>query len=198
MNPIHSFYDATELAGLGLAKFGADVFISRKASLYFPEKIELGSHVRIDDFCILSGGGGIRIGNYVHIAPLCGLYAGSGIEIADFATLSSRVALYSETDDFSGESMTNPTIPMACKPGYQRGKISIGRHCIIGTGVTILPNVTIGEGTALGAHAFVRQNCPPWSIYAGIPARWVKPRSQALLKFEPLVSSPTRFPPHRP
>lgn len=186
---INSFYDPAELAGLGFASFGSEVFISRKASLYQPEKITLGSHVRIDDFCILSGGAGITIGNFVHIAPYCGLYGGSGIEIADFAGLSSRVALYSESDDFSGESMTNPTVPLACKPKYNCGKIIIGRHAIIGTGATVLPGLSVGEGTAIGAHALVTHHCEPWGIYSGIPARRVKARSQALLKYEPALRS---------
>ena len=183
----HAFYDPAELAGLGFAALGNEVFISRKASLYHAEKITLGSHVRIDDFCILSGGSGISIGNYVHIAPYCGLYGGSGIDIADFAGLSSRVALYSESDDFSGESMTNPTVPQTCKPQYHRGKINIGRHVIIGTGATVLPGISVGEGTAIGAHALVMLDCEPWGIYNGNPARRIKARSQDLLKYEPTL-----------
>ena len=70
MNKTSAFYDREELAGLGLAGFGLDVLISRKSSLYSPEAIELGAHVRIDDFCVLSGGSGIRIGSFVHIAPV--------------------------------------------------------------------------------------------------------------------------------
>lgn len=180
----NSFYDPAELAGLGLAQFGSRVLISRKASLYQPEKIKLGSDVRVDDFCILSGGSGISIGSFIHIAPFCALYGGSGIEISDFAGLSSRVALYSESDDFSGESMTNPMIPLTYKPNYKRGKIFIGRHAIIGTNVTILPGVSVGEGSAVGAHALVLRNCQPWSIYIGSPARRALPRSQTLLKHE--------------
>jgi galactoside O-acetyltransferase len=181
-----SFYEPEELAGLGLSKFGSGVLISRKASLYRPERIEMGNNVRVDDFCILSGGSGISIGNFVHIAPYCALFGGSGIEIRDFAGLSSRVVVYSESDDFSGESMTNPTVPLACKPKYQRGRVSIGTHAIIGTNSTILPGVVVGEGSAVGAHALVVRSCRPWSIYSGIPAMWLKPRSQGLLKYQAL------------
>ena len=45
-----SFYSAEELQTLGLASFGEDVRISRKASIYNPGRISIGNHVRIDDF----------------------------------------------------------------------------------------------------------------------------------------------------
>ena len=47
-----SFYTEEELPLLRLASYGRDVRISRKTSFYAPEQMHLGSHVRIDDFCI--------------------------------------------------------------------------------------------------------------------------------------------------
>ncbi len=49
-----SFYSRDELKKIGLKKYGENVFLSKKASIYNPEKIEIGNNVRIDDFCILS------------------------------------------------------------------------------------------------------------------------------------------------
>jgi acetyltransferase-like isoleucine patch superfamily enzyme len=183
-NAATSFYTSAELAELGLRKFGENVLISRKASIYAPQNIEIGSHVRIDDFCVISAGGGITIGNYVHIAPFCGLYGGSGIEMADFSGLASRVALYSESDDFMGDSLTNPMIPMDYKPAYERGKISVGRHVIVGTGVTILPGITLAEGASVGAHSLVSKDCEEWGFYFGTPAKLLKARSRNLLALE--------------
>ena len=181
---MNSFYTSEELRALGLCSYGEDVLISRHARFYNPESISLGHHVRIDDFCILSGGAGIRIGNFVHIGPYSALYGGAGIELADFSGISSRVALYSESDDFSGESLTNPMVPIAYKPGFKRGKITVGRHAVIGTNASILPGVVLEEGAAVGAHALVTRNCQSWSIYAGTPARRIAERSRALLALE--------------
>lgn len=54
-----SFYSAGELATLGFRALGRNVRISRKASIYGASRIEIGDHVRVDDFAILSGGAGI-------------------------------------------------------------------------------------------------------------------------------------------
>jgi galactoside O-acetyltransferase len=173
-----AFYSREELAGLGLASFGEDVLISRKTSFFNPGVISLGNHVRIDDFTVLSGGGGITIGDYVHIACFTALYGTAGITIGSHATLSSRCAIYSVSDDYSGESLTNPTVPAEWKPGLVAKPVKIGDHVIVGTNSTILPGVTLGEGAALGAHTLASKDCEPWTIYVGSPARALRPRSQ--------------------
>ena len=79
-----SFYSQEELRELGLKRYGENVLISRKSSIYQADKISIGSNVRIDDFCILSGE--IEIGNYVHIAAYTSLFAGdAGIRMEDFS-----------------------------------------------------------------------------------------------------------------
>ena len=84
-----SFLSKRELKRLGIRKYGENVLISRFAQLYNPELLELGHHVRIDDFTIISGK--VILHNYIHIAHNCGLIGGKeGIVIEDFSTLSSR------------------------------------------------------------------------------------------------------------
>ena len=177
-----AFYSTKELEDIGFNTVGDHVLISRKTSIYNAHNISIGNHVRVDDFSVLSGGTEITIGDYVHIACFCGLYGGTGIEIGSFSTLSSRVALYSESDDFSGDSMTNPTIPMEFKPGYISGKIKIHDHVVVGTNSTILPGVSIEDGAVIGAHSLVKDNCDTWTINAGVPAKLVKMRRKDLLE----------------
>ena len=107
-----SFYNQYELEQLGLKSFGQNVKISKKCSIYAPEKISIGSNVRIDDFCCLVGGEkGIEIGSYVHLAFFCIVLGNGGVILKDFSGLSSRVTIYSATDDYSGIGLTNPTVP---------------------------------------------------------------------------------------
>ena len=47
----------------------------------------------------------------------------------------------------------------------------------IGTGAVILPGVTVGRGSIVGAGAVVTRDVPPFSVVAGVPARLVRRRS---------------------
>ncbi|MGQ9646092.1 MAG: acyltransferase, partial [Thermodesulfobacteriota bacterium] len=96
---------------------------------------------------------------------------------------SSHCTVYSVSDDYSGESLTNPTIPDKYKK-LHRGLVTLERHVIIGSGVTIMPGVTVGEGAAVGANSVVTKDCDPWAIYAGTPVRKIKERSRNLLRVE--------------
>lgn len=178
----NSFYSLEELSEIGFKHIGDNVLISRKCSIYSPEKIYLSSDIRIDDFCILSGN--ITIGNYVHVAAGCKLFSGKqGIILEDFTGISSNVSIYSVSDDYSGEFMTNPTIPDRFKNVIDK-QVIIGKHSIIGTSSVILPGVMIGEGVSCGAMSLINKNLEPWSIYAGIPARKIKARSKKVLELE--------------
>lgn len=177
-----SYYSEDELLALGLKSVGKDVRLSRKASLYGVGNISIGNHVRIDDFCVLSGN--ISIGNYVHLNPFTGVFAGkAGVTFCDFSNLASRVTIYAVSDDYSGEYMTSPLIPDECS-NIKQSSVYVGKHVIIGTGCSILPGVTLGEGCAVGAMSLVKNSTEPWGIYAGVPCRFLKERSKNLLKFE--------------
>ena len=105
-----SFYSEEELQQMGFAHVGHDVMISRKASIYGASNIWIGNHVRVDDFCVLSGK--ITFGNYIHVAVTTTLFGGTaGITFEDYTGISSHCAVYAASDDYSGDFMTNPTVP---------------------------------------------------------------------------------------
>ena len=175
------FYSDDELSQLGFASVGINVKVSRLASLHGTSRITLGDHVRIDDFCVLSAGrGGIVIGCYVHIAVYSSLIGAELIQIDDFANISSRVSIYSSSDDYSGQTMTNPTVCEQFKH-VAHGKVHIAEHVIVGCGSVILPTVTLGQGVAVGALSLINKSIEPWHIVAGQPARFIKMRKQDLL-----------------
>lgn len=177
-----SFLSEKELKELGLKVYGEDVRISKRAVFYSPEKITIGSHVRIDDFCFVSGGKGIRIGDYVHIAAYSALYGKFSIEIGDYVNISSRVNIYSTSDDYSGEYLTGPLV----KEAYIHDigtRIVIEDLVIIGAGSVILPGGVLREGAAVGAMSLIKSEVPSYQIYAGVPAKFVRGRSKNMLKY---------------
>lgn len=174
-----SFYTENELRNLGFKKIGNDIFISKKVSFYGIGKIAIGNHVRIDDFCILSGN--ITLEDYIHIAAFCALFGGNkGILMKSYSGLSSKVSIYAESDDYSGLSMTNPMIPTEYR-NVSGGRVVLENHVIVGTGTSIMPNVTIKEGSAVGSMSLVNKSLDSWGIYAGIPCKRIKERKKELL-----------------
>ena len=172
------------LEKIGFASIGRDVRVSDRASIYGASRITLGDHVRIDDFCVLSAGeGGIHIGQHVHLAVYSCLIGAGRITLGDFANISSRVAIYSSSDDYSGATMTNPTVPDEYK-NVAHADVGIGRHVIIGSGSVVLPGAMLEEGVGVGALSMVRGHCPAFGLYAGVPARRIRERSRALLELE--------------
>lgn len=179
-----SYYSESELRELGLCDYGERVRISRKASIYNTAGIRVGSDVRIDDYCVLAAGdGGIAIGSYVHVAVFCSLIGKGRIQLSDFSGLSSRVSIYSSSDDYSGEWMTNPTVPTEFT-GVLHADVIVERHVVVGAGSVILPGVVLEEGVAVGAMSLVRTRCKEYGIYFGTPARRVGDRKRRLIELE--------------
>ena len=180
-----SFYSQEELSTLGLKSYGTNVKISRFARFYSPEKISIGDNVRIDDFCILSGN--VTIGSHIHISAYVALYGSMGIELEDYTGISPMTAVYSAMDDFGGDYLIGPIHPEE-KTHVTGGKVTIKRYSQIGTHCVVFPNITIGEGSVVGACSMVNKSLAPWGINFGIPAQRKSDRKKNLLQFTNLES----------
>ena len=71
-----------------------------------------------------------------------------------------------------------------CADGVERHvcyaePVTIGNDCWFGANVTVCPGVTIGDGCVIGAGAVVTRDIPPMSIAAGVPARVIRPITEA-------------------
>ena len=184
-----AFLTQEQLEGIGFASLGQHVLISDRASIYNPGAIRLGNRVRVDDYVVLSAGnGGIELGNYVHIAVFCSLLGQGRIVMEDFSGLSSRVSIYSSSDDYSGATLTNPTVPEVYK-NVHHADVILRRHVIVGAGSVLLPGVELEEGVAIGALSLVNRNCKRFGIYSGTPAKRIAERDIGLLHKEQLLRS---------
>jgi acetyltransferase-like isoleucine patch superfamily enzyme len=177
-----SYLTFAQLDSIGFKYLGRNVKISSLASFHHPEEISIGDNSRVDDFCAISGN--VTIGRNVHVAVHCSIVASNqAIVMKDFSGLAFGCQLFSSSDDYSGKSLTNPTVPSRYK-SITHGPITIGRHVIIGTNSIVFPGVEIADGCAIGALTLVSKSTSPWGIYVGNPARRVKERSKDLLIHE--------------
>lgn len=179
---MNGYLSREEVLALGFASVGEDVQISNKACFYGASKMRIGNHVRIDDFCLFVGN--ITLGNYIHIAAFTNIHASEGsFTMEDYTGLSSGVTVYAASDDYSGNYMTNPTIPSEFVHTIA-SDIVVGKHVVVGTGSTILPGAIIPEGVSIGAMTLVRGELQPWSIYVGTPCRKIADRSRRCEELE--------------
>ena len=132
-----------------LKSFGEDANIEHGA--VFNSSCSLGAFSSIGVDCELNGFGGITIGDYVMMGP--------------------ETVIYTEN-----HSTKRTDIPMQ-QQGYEAPKpVVIEDDVWIGRRVIILPGVTIGKGSVIGAGAVVSKDIPPYSVAVGVPARVVKSR----------------------
>jgi len=184
-NPFNQgYYTTNDLLRFGFKSVGENVSIAKNCTIIGLENIDIGSNIRIDgNVVITSYSGFLSLGNYIHIGEGCLLSCSGGITLSDFSGLSQGVRIYSITDDYSGLSLTNPTVPHK----YLKLKVApvhLGKHVIIGSGSIILPGVTIGDGSAVGALSLVTKSLQEWGVYFGSPVKRLKARSKKLLQLE--------------
>lgn len=176
------FFRPEEVEALGFASVGTEVQISRHALLLAPERISIGARSRIDAFCILSGSpDGLIIGRNVHLSAYTSILGQGPTTIGDFCTVSVRCSIFSSNDDYSGLTLTNPTVPPELRCAETR-PVRIMRHAILGAGCVVLPGVVIGESSAVGALSLVKANVPAFAVVAGVPARIIGQRDSQHVK----------------
>lgn len=114
----------------------------------------------------------IFIGNNVSINWDCHIGAINRVEIEDNVLIGSRVLI---TDHSHGHipPLSTDVAPLA-RELYSKGPVKICKNVWIGENVSILPGVTIGENTIVGAGAVVTHSLPANCVAAGCPAKVIK------------------------
>lgn len=108
--------------------------------------IEIGENFYANVNCTILDGAKVTFGNNVFVAPNCGFYtAGHPLDVAQ------RNA---------GLEYARP--------------ITVGNNVWIGAQVCVLPGVTIGDNSVIGAGSVVTKNIPPNSVAVGNPCRVIR------------------------
>lgn len=146
LNKKHRTYKSARKLFAKITRSKVDETFRLRAPFYtdFGENITVGKNVMINQCCTFMSRGGITIGNDVFIAQKVNL-----------VTLNHVLNPYDRSTT-------------VCKP------IVIGDRVWIGIAATILPDVTIGENSIVGANAVVTHDVPPNTVVAGNPAKVIK------------------------
>lgn len=178
------YFSPSELELLGFRRLGQNVRISKRVEIQDPAVVSISDNVRIDAFVVITTGksGFVSIGENTHIADSVRLSGAGGITIGRYVGIATKVNLLSSSDDYSGNSMVGPLTP----PGSANGKYAETRvddFAVIGTASTVFPGCSLSEGVAVGAMSLVNKRLAPWGVYSGVPAKFLKRRSQKMLGY---------------
>ena len=155
---------------------GVDVRISHMAYFSRPELAEFGDHCAVDPFVIVTAQ--LTAESYVHIASHCSIIGGSDacLVLCNFSGMAAGCRIICGSDDFNGSGLIGPMIPQQYRPKSVYTVVVLEQYAYLATGVIVFPGVTIGEGSVVGAGSVVTHNLPPWGVFRGSPARFVKER----------------------
>lgn len=113
----------------------------------------------------------IRIGNNFYANVNLVILDGAEVSIGDNVFIAPNVGIY---------TAGHPLDPERRNAGLEYAlPIRIGNDVWIGGGVSILPGVSIGDGAVIGAGAVVTKDVPPATLWAGNPARQIRPITEA-------------------
>lgn len=99
----------------------------------------------------------LKLGYKTDIGAFTYINAKNGITIEDYVQIGSHCSLY-----------TISTID------NKEGPITLRKNCKIGSHSTIMPNVTVGNNSIIGAHSFVNKNIPDDVVAFGVPIKIIK------------------------
>ena len=121
-------------------------------------------------FCLaIFGEGEVKIARNVFFNNYSSVSAMNYISVGEGTIFGENVRLYDHNHIY-----LNPDLPIK-QQGYTSAPIYIGKHCWIGSNVTILKGVTIGDGSIVGYRATVTKSLPESNcLIVGFPAKVVQ------------------------
>lgn len=135
------------LQAKGWLVFGRRAIVFGNFTVANPKNVKIGANCAINHDVFLLGRVGITIGDGVVLSARC-MLLDAGLETRSF-------------EKFEGHAHVD-------------APIKVGNGAWIGAGAIILPGVTIGEYSIVGAGSVVRKDVPPRTVVAGNPAKFIR------------------------
>jgi putative colanic acid biosynthesis acetyltransferase WcaF len=128
---------------------------------------------------------GAHMGRDCQVAPTARIWAPWNLICEDFVTIDEEVEIYNPGPAWLGARCCVSRGALLCGATLDyatadlrrlTAPIAIGRHAWIGARANVLMGVSVGNGAVLGLGAVATRDLEPWVVYAGAPARPIRPR----------------------
>lgn len=151
---------------------GEDVTFEKGVLVFHPENIEIGNNVYVGHNTILKGyyNNMMTIDNHTWIGQNCFIHSAGRITIGKGVGIGPMVKIL--TSQHKGDNMKIPVLFTE----VNTKEVVLEDGSDIGIGAIILPGVIVGEGAIVGAGSVVTKNVEPYTVVAGVPARFLKRR----------------------
>lgn len=155
-------------------KLGENVILEKGILVFHPENIVIGNNVYIGHQTILKGyyKNKMEIKSGAWIGQMCFFHSAGGLLIGENVGVGPGVKIF--TSFHKDENIAKPILHNQ----VEFLPVIIEDNADIGTGAIILPGVKIGCGAQVGAGAVVTKNVKPYSVVAGVPAKYLKMRKK--------------------
>lgn len=155
--------------------------VSKNIRVRHPDHFLVGPDSIVDDYCYFSAR--VVIGSGSHVAAGCSMAGGVKylVTLGDFSSLSAGVRIWCRSNDFVNDvvAIVPEDMELDANP-VLAGDVRLDNYTGVGSNAVIMPNTVVGEGATVGALSFVPpgSRLEPWWVYAGVPARKVRPRNR--------------------
>jgi len=149
-----------------LGSMASNVFIDQGVFFAFPKGVRLSEFSFIDKNVIIMSKTA-HVGRRVHIAPRVFVSGGGEFEICDYACIATNSNIITSTEVLKdGIRCSGPMTP-PYQRNVMRSKVRIEKDAFVGANVTILPGVTMAQGSVAGAGITLTRDTQTWGIYVG-------------------------------
>lgn len=175
-------------------KCGKKILVGRFVDIRNPKKVYLGDHIVINDNVTFDAadfhdqGPALVLENNVFVGAGSRLHASTGkivlqagSSIGSFCILAAKGNITVGEDALLAAYCTigaEAAAPRQDTPSTKRSEDNIQIHggCWLGVRSSVLPGISVGEGSVIGAHAIVQKTLPPFVVAVGRPAKVIRNR----------------------
>lgn len=149
-----------------LQQMESNVLIDQNVFFAYPKTVVLKEFCYIDKNVMIMSKH-TRIGRRVHVAPRVFVSGGGDLEIEDYGCIATNSNIITSTEVLKNGARCCGPMVSAEQRNVLRSKVVIQKDAFVGANVTVLPGVTIAQGSVVAAGITVSKNTEPWGIYLG-------------------------------
>jgi galactoside O-acetyltransferase len=135
--------------------------IHQPTTIINQDELELSESSRIDSYCLINANGGARIREQSVIHAGSHVIGNGGFDMGPRSVITYNCVALTSTADLGYPASS--VVPKQERRDIT-GDIRLKNETFVGSGAVIMPEVTLHEGAAVAANAYVDEDVPPWTI----------------------------------